>query len=133
MIFRTFGLTFALAVASLLLTVRLADAECIAPGFNPSGRFCHGCRYEGTMTTPHDQVCERPYTPKAPPGTPVVQITGHRVIQRAKHGIAGVSGLVMAYAPDKGFVGKDEFIVEIDYRQGSETGKYTVHWNVTVQ
>jgi hypothetical protein len=58
---------------------------------------------------------------------------GHRVIQRAKHGVGGISGAVMAYAPGKGFVGKDEFTVQVDYRQGSDTGKFTVHWNVTVQ
>jgi len=63
----------------------------------------------------------------------MVQITGHRVIQRAAHGVAGISGIAMAYAPGKGFVGKDEFAVEVDYRQGNDSGKFTVHWNVTVQ
>jgi hypothetical protein len=132
MIFRTFALVFALAVASLL-PVSMARAECIAPGFNTSGKFCNGCRYEGTMSTSRDQVCERPYRWQAPAGTPSLEILGHRVIQRAKHGVAGINGVTMAYAPGKGFVGKDEFAVQVDYRQGSDTGKFTVHWNVTVQ
>ncbi len=129
---RASGLMLALLGASLL-PVTVARAECLAPGFNPSGEFCKGCRYEGTMSTSRDQVCERPYRPQARPGIPVVQIIGHRIIQRAKHGIAGISGIAMAYAPGNGFVGKDEFTVEVDYRQGSDSGKFTVHWNVTVQ
>jgi hypothetical protein len=129
MIFRTLGLAFALAGASRL-PLRLVHAECLAPGFNPSGQFCNGCRYQATMTTSRDQVCERPYRPN---GTPTVQILGHRVIQRAKHGVGGINGLTMAYAPGKGFVGKDEFTVQVDYRQGPDMGKFTVHWNVTVQ
>ena len=132
MTFRTFGLTIALAGIALL-PVSLARAECVAPGFNPSGKFCNGCRYEGTMSTSRDQVCERPYKPRADAGMPIVQIIGHRLLQRASHGIAGISGIAMAYAPAKGFVGKDEFTVEVDYRQGNESGKFTVHWNVNVQ
>ena|SRR5436309_3490982 len=129
---RALRLTVALVGASLL-PVTAVRAECVAPGFNPSEKFCNGCRYEGTMSTSRDQVCERPYRPRALSGIPVVQITGHRVIQRATHGVAGISGIAMAYAPGKGFVGKDEFAVEVDYRQGNDSGKFTVHWNVTVQ
>jgi len=85
------------------------------------------------MSTSRDQVCERPYNQGAVPTGPVQEILGHRLVQRARHGIAGVSGVAMAYAPAKGYVGKDEFTVEVDFRQGSEAGKYYVHWNVTVQ
>jgi hypothetical protein len=121
-----------LAAIAGWLVPALARAECIAPGFNTSGQFCNGCRYEGTMSTSRDQVCERPYRGQAATG-PVMEVIGHRLVQRAKHGIAGISGTTMAYAPAQGYVGKDEFTVEVDYRQGSDKGKFYVHWNVTVQ
>jgi hypothetical protein len=121
-----------LAIVASSLVPALARAECIAPGFNTSGQFCNGCRYEGSMSTSRDEVCERPYQPRAVSG-PIVEIIGHRLVQRAKHGIAGISGTTMAYEPGKGYVGKDEFTVEVDYRQGQQTGKFYVHWNVTVQ
>jgi hypothetical protein len=118
------------AAAAWLLSAALVHAECIAPPFNPSGNFCNGCRYEGAMGTSRDQPCERPYVQG---GNVVVELRNHRISQRAKHGIAGVSGLAMAYTPDKGFVGKDDFTVEVDFRQGTASGKFYVHWNVTVQ
>jgi hypothetical protein len=63
----------------------------------------------------------------------VVEFHGHRILQRAKHGIAGFNGLTFAYEPAKGYVGKDDFTVEVDYRQFGQNGKFIVHWNVTVQ
>jgi hypothetical protein len=118
------------AFAALLLSAAVAQAACVTAPFNPAGNFCNGCRYEGTMGTSRDEPCERPYNQQ---GRVAVELLGHRVIQRAKHGVAGVSGMGMAYAPAKGYVGKDEFTVEVDFRQGSESGKFYVHWNVTVQ
>ena len=82
------------------------------------------------MSMSRDETCERGYNP--PPNV-TIEIIGNHVVQRAKHGVAGVSGGTMAYAPAKGYVGKDEFSVEVDYRQGQETRKFTVHWDVTVQ
>jgi len=120
----------ALAAAALLSTA--AHAECVAPGFNPAGNFCNGCRYEGNMSMSRDQPCERPYT-QGGGMTVAMELRGHRIVQRARHGIAGVSGIAMAYAPDKGFVGRDDFTVEVDFRQGTVTGKFYVHWNVVVQ
>ena len=111
-------------------------AECVSPGFNPSGRFCNGCRYEGAMSMSRDQTCERVYTPGGAPGatpTTPASIVSNHVIQRARHGIAGANGNTFAYSPNKGFAGTDEFVVEVAYKQGSENGKFTVHWNVTVQ
>jgi hypothetical protein len=111
-------------------------AECVSPGFNPSGRFCNGCKYEGAMSMSRDQTCERVYTPGGALGvssTNPMSIVSNRVIQRAKHGIAGANGNTFAYSPNKGLSGTDEFVVEVAYKQGSENGKFTVHWNVTVQ
>jgi len=118
------------ALAGLAVLPELANAECSAPGFNPSGVFCDGCRYEGYMTLPPDQTCLRPYT-----GTSAnaLELVDHRLVERAKHGVAGLNGNTFAYAPAKGYTGKDEFIIEVLYRQFGKYGKYFVHWNVTVQ
>jgi hypothetical protein len=120
------------AAAAWLLSAATAHAECVAPGFNPSGNFCDGCRYEGNMGTSRDQPCERPYNQGVNMRI-ALELRGHRIVQRAKHGIAGVSGIAMAYIPAKGYVGKDEFTVEVDFRQGTASGKFYVHWTVTVQ
>jgi hypothetical protein len=113
-----------------LLAPAFANADCVSPGFNPSGMFCNGCTYEGAMMLNRDQPCERPYMPAGP--NPM-QVLGNRVVQRAKHGIAGANGNTFAYAPSRGYVGSDEFIVEVSYRQGTEQGKFRVHWSITVQ
>jgi len=128
-------LSFLALLGASLFVPAIASAECVAPGFNTSGSFCNGCRYEGSMSMSRDQTCERPYAPGAM-GTgsfASLEFRGHRIIQRAKHGLAGVNGNVMAYAPAKGYVGKDDFTVEVDFRQGTQSGKFQVHWNVTVQ
>ena len=87
------------------------------------------------MSMSRDQVCERPNTPGALGSSSLnaLSFISERITQRAKHGVAGASGNSMAYAPAKGFVGRDEFTVEVEFRQGQETGKYYVHWTVTVQ
>src|ERR1700742_2894154 len=97
---------FALTAATLL--AQAAHAECTSPGFNPSGHFCNGCTYEGTMVVAHDQACERPYRPNTP-----ITFLGNRVVQRARHGIAGANGNTFAYMPGKGYVGTDDFAVEV--------------------
>jgi hypothetical protein len=126
--YRLRGIIVSLAWLALTLPAR---ATCVAPPFNSSQSLCNGCRYEGGMRMLRDEVCERGYTP--PMNGPAIEIIGNRVVQRAKHGVAGVSGTVIAYAPAKGYAGKDEFTVEVAFRQNRETGKFTVHWDVTVQ
>ena len=63
----------------------------------------------------------------------MVEFFGNRIVQRAKHGIAGANGTTFAYQPSKGYTGTDDFAVEVDFRQGKETGKFVVHFAVTVQ
>ena len=82
------------------------------------------------MTVGRDQACERPYRPNGPAHAAIL---GNRVVQRAKHGIAGVNGNVFAYQPSKGFAGSDDFTVEVNYKQGNATGKFFVHFAVTVR
>jgi hypothetical protein len=122
----------ALASVCCCLWAGVAHGECNSPGFNrsPSG-FCNNCRYEGSMVVTHDTACERPYRPHTSGRT--VQIVSNRVVQRARHGIAGASGNVFAYKPEKGYVGSDDFTVEVAYRQDNEAGKFFVHFAVTVQ
>lgn len=115
-----------------LLWAGAVHAECNSPGFNPTtDGFCNGCRYEGSMAVTRDQACERPYRPH--PRGPSVEIVSNRVSQRARHGIAGVNANTMAYKPAKGYVGPDEFVVEVAYRQNGQPGKFYVHFAVTVQ
>ena len=120
-----------------LVVPTFARAECVSPGFNPSGVFCNGCKYEGAMSMSRDQTCARVYSPGgAGLGTGTVNpmsILSNRVVQRAKHGIAGANGNTFAYSPGKGYTGTDDFVVEVAYKQGNESGKFTIHWNVTVQ
>jgi hypothetical protein len=128
---RLFPASFGL-IALWLVLPTAGHAECVSPGFNPSGSFCNGCKYEGAMSMARDQTCARVYTPGGAAITPMSILSNH-VIQRAKHGIAGANGNTFAYSPNKGFSGTDEFVVEVAYKQGNESGKFTVHWNVTVQ
>ena len=128
---KRFPLGFGL-LALWLVMPTAGHAECVSPGFNPSGSFCNGCKYEGAMSMSRDQTCERVYNPGGAAINPMSILSNH-VIQRARHGIAGANGNTFAYSPNKGFVGTDEFVVEVAYKQGNENGKFTVHWNVTVQ
>jgi len=124
--------TGVLAAAGCWLWANVAYGECNSPGFNPTTNgFCNGCRYEGSLTVTRDQPCERPYRPH--PRGPAIEIVSNRIAQRARHGIAGVSANTLAYKPNKGYVGPDEFVVEVAYRQGSEPGKFFVHFAVAVQ
>ena len=124
------GLWSIFAVTAGALLGSAAHAECTSPGFNTSGNFCNNCVYEGSMVVSHDQACERPYRP-GPNNS--MEFLGNRIVQRARHGIAGASGTVFAYQPAKGYVGPDDFVVEVSYRQRAEAGKFRVHFSVTVQ
>jgi len=54
-------------------------------------------------------------------------------VRRAKHGIAGANGSTFADQPSKGYVGPDDFAVEVTYRQGRDNGKFVVQFAVAVQ
>jgi hypothetical protein len=124
------SLRYSLSLAAAMGFVGAAHAECTSPGFNPSGHFCNGCAYQGTMIVTRDQACERPYRPN---GNTPIQFLGNRVVQRARHGVAGVNGTTFAYMPGKGYTGSDDFTVEVNYRQQGDAGKFRVHFTVTVQ
>lgn len=133
--FRTLLLSCALAGAGLSATLP-ARAECVSQGFAPGGTLCNGCRYEGSMSVSRGHACERPYRPTAPGGMGALSTTvivSNRVVQRAKHGIAGASSNTWAYQPAPGFVGTDDFTTEARFQTGGQTGTFTVHWTVTVQ
>ena len=119
--------------AAWLLPATAAEATCNMPRFNgpSSGPHCNGCQYEGTISMARDEICQRVYQP-APGATPITY-TSNRVIQRAKHGIAGANGNTFAYAPGKGFTGTDEFVVEVAYREANTNGKFRVHFVVHVE
>ena len=89
------------------LVISLAEclAECSSPGFNPGKDFCNNCRYEAVLTVGRDQACERLYRPNGPAHAAIV---GNRVVQRARHGMAGVNGNVLAYQPSKSYVGQEK-------------------------
>ena len=125
------ALCASIVAAGCWLLAATAHAECVSPGFNPSTQFCNGCRYEGTMSMARDETCQRVYRPNYQ--LQKIEFLGHRLVQRARHGIAGLNGTTFAYQPAKGYVGKDEFTIEVNYRDGSQSGKFTVHWTATVQ
>src|SRR5262245_13798353 len=122
------GFLSATLAAAWLLSATTTNAACVSPGFNPSDIFCNGCTYQGSMGMSRDEACERVYRARG-----AEQILSNRVVQRARHGIAGANGNTFAYKPSTGYVGPDEFTVKVDYRQGNEVGAFFVHWNILVQ
>jgi hypothetical protein len=130
--FGTAALVYFVTTATfMLVAIAACRAECNSPGFNTSGNFCNDCRYEGSIVVTRDRPCERAYRPN--PSATHIDFLSHRIVRRAKHGIAGVNGTTFAYAPSKGYVGPDEFTVEVNYRQGNNAGKFLVHFTVAVQ
>ena len=129
----------AIALALWLVMPTTGHAECVSPGFNPSGTFCNGCKYEGAMSMSRDQTCVRPYSPGATGlGTGIANpmtILSNRVIQRAKHGIAGANGNTFAYCCCRQGIYRDGRFRRRGRLQAGhrERGKFTIHWNVTVQ
>jgi hypothetical protein len=86
------------------------------------------------MVLSRNEACEKPVTQPGRNGSGVmVQYIDSRVAVRAKHGIAGVSGNTVAYKPDKDYVGTDEFVKEMVFRQNGKLGRYKVRYIVTVK
>jgi len=124
--------TLAASVTAMLLTSAAAAwGECVSPPLL-SMVWCNNCRVEGAMATGRDEPCVRAFNPRAQ-STTMVELLAARISQKAQHGVAGSNLTSFAYAPAKGFVGRDEFVVEVSYRQGKETGKVYVHFDVTVK
>ena len=120
-----------LLAAAAGFVVTAARADCTMPSLDRNVVFCKGCSYESTISMPRNQVCERSYSPSTLPNS--VELFSNRIVQRAKNGMAGVSNDTLFYVPKKGFVGDDEFVVEANYRQPKEIGKFTVRFRVTVK
>ena len=119
-----------LAATISCLFPQSALAVCLMPWISIGNRYCDGCRYESTISLNRNETCERA---SKSPGTSDVAYLGSRIIQKAKHGIAGANGAVIAYQPTKDFVGTDDFVMEMSFRQSGVAGKYTAHYVVTVK
>src|SRR5579872_7187107 len=119
------------AIAWFLLAVT-AQAACFVPGLpSVTTDYCDGCRYETVIVLDHNEICERA---AAQPGrTSEVEYLGIRIVQKAKHGIAGANGVTIAYQPSKDYVGTDDFVTEMTYRENGKTSKFTVHYSVTIK
>jgi hypothetical protein len=125
-------------IAMVSLLPGAANADCDGPPiFAGGGTFCNGCKYEASVTMARDQTCSRAFSPGARGlGASIanpVEFLGSRISQRARHGVAGVNGTTFAYNPGKGYSGTDDFTVEVAFRQGRESGNFTIHWVVTVR
>ena len=93
-----------LASLAWLSLVSTAQATCNATGISWGGIFCNGCRYESGMSVSRDEPCERTLGSSGSIGL-APEFLGSHIVQRAKHGVAGVNGTTFAYAPAKGYTG----------------------------
>src|SRR5579872_421677 len=107
-----------------------AMADCITQLLS-TGQPCDGCTEEGVLATRHDETC-RLSPPAAALGAAPMVFLGSRIIERAKHGIAATSGNATAYSPNKGYVGPDDFVVERSFEWSGRSGKFKIHYHVTV-
>ncbi len=95
--------------------------------------FCNHCLYEATIDVARNETCERhSIAPGRGTTNVTVEYIDARISERAKHGIAGANGNVIAYHPNKDYVGKDDFVKEVVYRQNGQIGRYSVRYFVTV-
>jgi hypothetical protein len=121
----------ALAVIASVLMAGSADAACfVQPAFGNTNP-CNNCSYESGIVTTRDQACERGYS--AAGGNVTAEFLSNKVVEHAKHGVAGTSGNGMAYMPAKGYAGPDDFKVAVDFKDRTGVGKFYIHFNVTVK
>ena len=106
-----------------------ARAECTSAGIT-NFSFCNNCRATGVIAVDRDHTCERPLNPRANDGS---QIDSVRISRQAKRGRAGMNGYSLAFNPAKGFVGTDQFEIEVNWRRASEAGKVFITFDVTVR
>jgi len=129
---RSFAALLSMAVL-WCLALTTARAECNIPWFVTTS-YCDGCQYDGTITLNRNETCERAFQQpgaRGPAGD--VLYLASRIIQRARHGIAGASGNVVAYRPAKDYVGTDDFVMKMTFNQYGKLGKFTTHYAVTVK
>jgi hypothetical protein len=120
-----------LTVTFIVMAVGSANAgQCILVPALKGAMPCNNCKYEASLGVNRDQPCERTLSAVLMGD---LQYLGNRITQRAKHGVAGITGNALAYLPAKGYIGPDDFDLVMDYRNNKEVGKYFVHFTVTVQ
>jgi hypothetical protein len=125
------------AVASIVLFACCPFATgaraCVAT-YNQTNSFCDGCKYQASILVSRNETCER-YNAQPALGHAaiIVEFIDGRIAERAKHGVAGANGNVVAYKPDKDYVGSDEFVKEVVFRQNGKLGRYQVRYFVTVK
>ena len=110
-----------------------ASADCYMPALNTPAGYCDGCRYEGTMDLHKNETCERVLGIPKGNYTVDAEYLSSRIVERAKHGIAGANGTTIAYQPAKDYVGADDFVMEMSFRQNGKAGKFTVHYAAMVR
>jgi hypothetical protein len=93
---------------------------------------CDGCTYELVLGTRRDENCNA-NTASTALKTSALAYLDSRIIVRAKHGVAGTNGNTIAYSPNKGYVGTDDFVVQKVYELNGRTSKFKIHYTVTVQ
>jgi hypothetical protein len=106
-------------------------ADCITHLLGISNP-CDGCTYEGTMATGPDETCVLSASSTGLLASPMAFLSA-RIIERAKHGVAATNGNSIAYSPTKGYVGSDDFVVERAFELSGRTGKYKVHYHVSIK
>jgi hypothetical protein len=92
---------------------------------------CDGCTYELVLGTRRDENCTASPTSMAM-RTSALAYLDSRIVVRAKHGVAGTNGNAIAYSPNKGYVGSDDFVVQKVYELNGRTSKFKIHYTVTV-
>ena len=120
-----------ISALGLSTTARAADCNTLPLGTNLP---CDGCTYESGFSTRRDESCSASLQTAAGAfkGSTLAYLDS-RIIVRAKHGIAGTSGNGIAYSPNKGYIGQDDFVVEKAFQLNGRTGRYKIHYHVDVQ
>jgi hypothetical protein len=129
--FRQF-ITFASIVPLACCLMATGARACFWTVASPSGGFCDGCQYVASIVLSRNETCER-YSVTPQRSAIVIALIDSRIDVRAKHGIAGANGNMVAYEPDKDYVGPDEFVKEVVFRQNDKLGRFKVRYLITVK
>lgn len=125
-------LTFASAIPLAFSLLGTAARACQWSYTPTASGFCDQCQYEATISLSRNETCERSSVTQWGSNL-ITEYIDSRISVRAKHGVAGANGNVVAYQPSKDYVGNDEFTKESVYRQNGKLGRYSVRYSVTVK